>query len=309
MVQDSRANLFGASPTYQAILEKNGVVPKAKFDLSSLQSITVAGSPVTPECQAWFHENVKKEAWVAPGCGGTDICSGFVAGVVTLPQYAGEIQARALGVAVHVIGESGGYVIDEVGEMVVTQPMPSMPIGFWNDPDDARYTETYFSDFPGQWRQGDFYRINARGGVFVLGRSDATLNRFGIRIGTSEIYRTIVLVPGVEDGLIVNLDLPGGKFFMPMFVKLREGLVLDEQLDKAIRDRLRSDCTPRHVPDRIFQAPLIPYTISGKRMEVPVRRILAGMPATKAANRDAMANPAALDYFIEYARTQQDYTM
>jgi acetoacetyl-CoA synthetase len=309
MVQDSKANLFGASPTYQAILEKNGVVPRRKFDLASLQSITVAGSPVTPECQAWFHENVKREAWVAPGCGGTDICSGFVAGVVTLPQYAGEIQARALGVAVHVIGESGEYVIDEVGEMVVTQPMPSMPIGFWNDANDERYTETYFSDFPGQWRQGDFYRINARGGVFVLGRSDATLNRFGIRIGTSEIYRTIVLVPGVEDGLIVNLDLPGGKFFMPMFVKLSEGLVLDEKLDKAIRDRLRSDCTPRHVPDRIFQAPLIPYTISGKRMEVPVRRILAGMPATKAANRDAMANPAALDYFIDYARTQQDYTM
>jgi acetoacetyl-CoA synthetase len=309
MVQDSKANLFGASPTYQAILEKNGVVPRSKFDLSSLDSITVAGSPVTPECQAWFHENVKQDAWVAPGCGGTDICSGFVAGVVTLPQYAGEIQARALGVAVQVIGESGEYVTDEVGEMVVTEPMPSMPIGFWNDPNDERYTETYFSDFPGLWRQGDFYRINARGGVFVLGRSDATLNRFGIRIGTSEIYRSIVLVPGVEDGLIVNLDLPGGKFFMPLFVKLGEGVVLDEKLDKAIRDRLRSEYTPRHVPDKIFQAPMIPYTISGKRMEVPVRRILAGMPAAKAANRDAMANPAALEYFVEYARTQQDYRM
>ena len=143
----------------------------------------------------------------------------------------------------------------------------------------------------------------------MLGRSDATLNRFGIRIGTSEIYRTIVLVPGVEDGLIVNLDLPGGRFFMPLFVKLAAGVVLDEKLDKAIRDRLRSEYTPRHVPDRIFQAPLIPYTISGKRMEVPVRRILAGMPVAKAANRDAMANPAALDYFVEYARTQQDYKM
>jgi acetoacetyl-CoA synthetase len=309
MVQDSKANLFGASPTYQSILEKNGVVPKSKFDLSSLDSVTVAGSPVTPECQAWFHENVKKEAWVAPGCGGTDICSGFVAGVATLPQYAGEIQARCLGVAVHVIGESGDFVVNEVGEMVVTEPMPSMPIGLWNDKNDERYIETYFSDFPGMWRQGDFYKVNERGGIFVLGRSDATLNRFGIRIGTSEIYRTIVLVPGVEDGLIVNLDLPGGKFFMPLFVKLRDGLVLNESLEKAIRDRLRTEYTPRHVPDRIFQAPAIPYTISGKRMEVPVRRILAGMPATKAANRDAMANPAALDYFIEYARTQTDYKM
>ena len=309
MVQDSRATLFGASPTYQSILEKNGLVPKDKFDLSSLRSVTLAGSPVTPECQAWFHANVKQDAWVAPGCGGTDICSGFVGGVVTLPQYAGEIQARCLGVAVDVIGENGQYVVDEVGEMVVTQPMPSMPVGFFNDTGDVRYTETYFSDFPGQWRQGDFYRVNARGGCFVLGRSDATLNRFGIRIGTSEIYRTIVLVPGVEDGLIVNLDLPGGKFFMPLFVKLREGLVLDAALDKAIRDRLRTEYTPRHVPDKIFQVPLIPYTISGKRMEVPVRRLLNGVPLAKAASVDAMANPQALQWFIDYAGTQTDYQL
>ena len=309
MVQDSKANLFGASPTYQAILEKNGIVPKNKFDLSSLDSVTLAGSPVTPECQAWFHDNVKKDAWISPGCGGTDICSGFVAGVVTLPQYAGEIQARCLGVAVHVIGENGDYVVDEVGEMVVTQPMPSMPIGFFNDVGDVRYTETYFSDFPGQWRQGDFYRINARGGCFVLGRSDATLNRFGIRIGTSEIYRTIVLVPGVEDGVVINLDLPGGKFFMPMFIKLSDGLVLDEALTRAINNKLRSEYTPRHVPDKIYQVPLIPYTISGTRMEVPVRRILQGVPAAKAANRDAMANAAALDWFIEYHRMQTDYKM
>jgi len=309
MVQDAKANLFGASPTYQSILEKNGVVPKDKFDLSSLESVTLAGSPVSPECQAWFYENVKKDCWIAPGCGGTDICSGFVAGVVTLPSYAGEIQARCLGIAVNVLGENGQLVVDEVGEMVVTQPAPSMPIGFWNDRNHERYTETYFSDFPGMWRQGDFYRVNARGGVYVLGRSDATLNRHGIRIGTSEIYRTIVLVPGVEDGLIVNLDLPGGKFFMPMFVKLKDGITLDDALVKAINNRLRSEYTPRHVPDKIYQVPAIPYTISGKRMEVPVRRILAGFPLAKAANRDAMANPAALDFFIEYARTQNDYKM
>jgi len=307
MVQDAKANLFGASPTYQSILEKNGVVPKAKFDLSSLDSVTLAGSPVSPECQAWFYENVKKDAWIVPGCGGTDICSGFVGGVVTLPAYAGEIQARCLGIAVHVIGENGEFVKNEVGEMVVTEPMPSMPVGFWNDPGDARFIETYFSDFPGKWRQGDFYKINDRGGCFVLGRSDATLNRHGIRIGTAEIYRTIVLVPGVEDGLIVNLDLPDGKFFMPLFVKLKDGVTLDDKLVKAINDKLRSEYTPRHIPDKIYQVPSIPYTISGKRMEVPVRRILSGVPVAKAANRDAMADPKALDYFIEYARTQQDY--
>jgi acetoacetyl-CoA synthetase len=309
MVQDSKANLFGASPTYQSILEKNGVVPKTKFDLSSLQSVTLAGSPVSPECQAWFFENVKEDCWTGPGCGGTDICSGFVGGVVTLPLYAGEIQARCLGVAVHTLGEDGKEVVGEVGEMVVTQPMPSMPIGFWGDRNHERYTETYFADFPGLWRQGDFYRINERGGCFVLGRSDATLNRQGIRIGTAEIYRAVVNVPGVEDGLIVNLDLPGGKFFMPLFVKLREGLTLTPELNKAICDELRREYTPRHVPDKIYQVPGIPYTISGKRMEVPVRRILAGHPLTKAANRDAMSNPQSLDWFIEYQKSQTDYRM
>jgi acetoacetyl-CoA synthetase len=309
MVQDSKAQLFGASPTYQAILEKNGVVPRTRFDLSSLQSVTLAGSPVTPECQAWFFANVKADAWVSPGCGGTDICSGFVGGVVTLPQYAGEIQARCLGVAVHVIGENGEFVTDEVGEMVVTQPMPSMPVGFWNDAGHKRFSETYFEDFPGLWRQGDFYRINSRGGCFVLGRSDATLNRHGIRIGTSEIYRSVCAVPGVEDALIVNLDLPGGKFFMPLFVKLAEGRVLDAAMQDQIRDHLRREYTPRHVPDKIFAVPGIPYTISGKRMEVPVRRILSGFPLAKAANRDAMSNPQSLDFFVDYMRQQQDYTL
>jgi acetoacetyl-CoA synthetase len=301
--------MFGASPTYQSILEKNGIVPKNKFDLSNLKSITLAGSPVSPECQQWFHDNVKQDCWIAPGCGGTDICSGFVGGCVILPQRAAEMQARCLGMAVHVMGENGQFVVNEVGEMVMNQPAPSMPVGFWNDKNDERYIETYFSDYPGMWRQGDFYLVNQRGGAYVLGRSDATLNRHGIRIGTSEIYRTIVLVPGVEDGLIVNLDLPGGKFFMPLFVKLADGLTLDEAMIKRIADRLRSEYTPRHVPDKIFQVPAIPYTISGKRMEVPVRRILSGVPLAKAANRDAMANPAALDFFIEYARTQDDYRM
>jgi acetoacetyl-CoA synthetase len=219
------------------------------------------------------------------------------------------MQARCLGMAVQVLGENGQFVVNEVGEMVLTQPAPSMPVGFWNDRNDERYIETYYADFPGMWRQGDFYLINERGGAYVLGRSDATLNRFGVRIGTSEIYRTIVHVPGVEDGLIVNLDLPGGTFFMPLFVKLADGIVLDEDMQKQINARLRAEYTPRHIPDKIYQVPAIPYTISGKRMEVPVRRILAGVPLAKAANRDAMANPAALDFFIDYTRTQHDYKL
>jgi acetoacetyl-CoA synthetase len=309
MVQDSRANLFGASPTYQAILAKAGLVPREKFDLSHLDSVTVAGSPVTPECQAWFHDNVKKSAWVAPGSGGTDICSGFVGGVVTLPQYAGEIQARCLGVAAYALNEKGERVVNEVGEMVVVEPMPSMPIGLWNDKNYERLTETYFSDFPGLWRQGDFFKVNERGGCFVLGRSDATLNRHGVRIGTAEIYRTVCHIPGIDDAVIVNLDLPGGKFFMPLFVKLAAGVVLDEALTDQIRAKLRTEYSPRHVPDKIYAVPDVPYTISGKRMEVPVRRILSGIVPEKAANRDAMSNPHALDYYVAYARDQQDYKL
>ncbi len=190
MVEDSGTNFFGASPTYQAILEKSGIVPKDRFEFSKLRTIILAGSPVTPECQAWFFENVK-DCWVQSGSGGTDVCTGMVGGVVTLPVYAGEIQARCLGVSVFAFNEHGESVVDEVGELVITEPMPSMPVAFWNDEDNKRYFESYFQEYPGIWRHGDFFRINKRGGCFVLGRSDATLNRYGVRIGTAEIYRTL----------------------------------------------------------------------------------------------------------------------
>jgi len=190
---------------------------------------------------------------------------------------------------------------------VITEPMPSMPAGFWGDAGDVRYRETYFADFPGVWRQGDFFRINGRGGCFVLGRSDATLNRHGVRIGTAEIYAVLASVDEIADALIVNLDLPGGRFFMPLFVTLDEGAVLDDDLQRTITDRLRSQYTARHVPDRIIQVPAIPATLTGKKMEVPVRKILLGVPPDEAANRNAMANPQSLDAFAEYARAQRDY--
>jgi acetoacetyl-CoA synthetase len=306
-VEEQRLSFFGASPTYQQVMAKAGIVPRERFDLSSLDTITLAGSPVTPECMLWFHENVKRDMWVQSGSGGTDVCSGFCGGVVSQPVYAGEIQAPELGVALKAYDANGRELVDQVGEMVITEPMPSMPVCFWNDPGDVRYRQTYFEDFPGVWRHGDFFRINRRGGCFVLGRSDATLNRYGVRIGTAEIYRTLAGLPGIEDSLIVNLDLPGGRFFMPLFVKLAEGVELDEALGRAIRDRLRNDYSPRHVPDKIIEVGAIPMTLTGKKLEVPVRRILSGVPPEKAANRDAMANPAALDFFIEYARTQTDY--
>jgi len=309
MVEMSGTSFFGASPTYQQILEKNGIVPKDRFGLSQLQTVMLAGSPVTPECMQWFYRNVKEDLWVQTGSGGTDVCTGFVGGVPTQPVYAGEIQASNLGCAVAAFNERGESVIDEVGELVIMEPMPSMPVCFWNDPDGERYRESYFQEFPGVWRHGDFFRINQRGGSFVLGRSDATLNRYGVRIGTAEIYRTLATLDEVEDSLIVNLDLPGGKFFMPLFVKLKDGLKLNAAIEEKLRRKLREEYSPRHVPDRIFQVAAIPYTLTGKKLEVPVRRILSGVPADKAANRAALTNPESLDYFIDYVRKQRDYSL
>lgn len=309
MVDDSGATLFGTSPTYVAGLEKGGFVPKDKFKLTTLESVTLAGSPVTPECMEWIYNNVKKDVWVASGSGGTDVCTGFVSGIGILPVYAGEIQARSLGCSVYAFNERGEKVVNQVGELVVTEPMPSMPVCFWNDPGNKRYLESYFQDYPGVWRHGDFFKINERGGCFVLGRSDATLNRHGVRIGTAEIYRSLALLPEIDDSLIVNLDLPHGKFFMPLFVKLKQGLQLDESLTERIRATLRREYSPRHVPDRIYQVESIPFTLTGKKMEVPVRKILMGVHPEKAANRDAVANPHALDYFIDYARRQTDYSL
>ena len=309
MAQDCGAAYFGASPTYVDIMAKAGIVPGKKFDLSKLRAITPAGSPVTPGHTKWFYQNVKQDLWIATGSGGTDVCSGLVGGVPTLPVEAGVIQAPCLGVAVAAFNERGESVVDEVGEMVITQPMPSMPVRFWNDPDGSRYRDSYFEMYPGVWRQGDFFKMNPKLGCFVLGRSDATLNRHGVRIGTAEIYRALATLPEIDDTLIVNLDLPGGQFFMPLFVKLRPGYTLDAELVKKIGTHLRNEYTPRHVPDKVYQVPEIPSTLTGKKMEVPVRRILMGMPAAKAANLNAMASPKAIDWFVEYARTQKDYSL
>jgi acetoacetyl-CoA synthetase len=309
VVQDSRASFFGASPAYVEVMAKAGIVPRDRFDLSQLRAVMPAGSPVSPECTAWFYRNVKQDLLVATGSGGTDCCTGFVGGVPTQPVYAGEIQGRSLGVAVYAFNEKGESVVDEVGELVLTEPMPSMPIYFWNDKDGSRYRESYFDEYPDVWRHGDFFRVNRRGGCFVLGRSDATLNRQGIRIGTAEIYRALAQLEEIEDTLVVSLDLPGGRFFMPLFVKVVDGVRLDAELEWKICERLRREYTPRHVPDRIIQAPGIPMTLTRKKMEVPVRKILLGVPVEQAANRNAMANPESLDFFVNYAKTQSDYSL
>ncbi len=309
MAQHAGVTFFGASPAYADLMAKAGVVPADRYDLSALDAIMLAGSPVSAECGAWFYRNVKRDLWLHVGSGGTDVCSGFTGGAPTLPVYAGEHQARNFGVAAYAFNPQGQPVTGEVGEMVITQPMPSMPVRLWNDPDDQLYRQTYFADFPGIWRQGDFFKVNERGGCFVLGRSDATLNRHGIRIGTAEVYAALESVPELTGALIVNLDLPAGGFFMPLFVTLADGAVLDDALRGKIAGRLRSQYTARHVPDRIIGVPAIPVTLTGKKMEVPVRKILLGMAPDEAANRNAMANPQSLDAFAAYARDQQDYRL
>ncbi len=303
------ASVFGASPAFVQLQKDAGIVPRDSFALEKLESVVLAGSPVSPDCMAWFYDNVKRDLWVIPGSGGTEICSGFVGGVPGPAVFAGEIQGRHLGVDAHAFDAQGRPVIGEIGELVITQPMPSMPVRFWNDPENARYLETYFDTWPGIWRHGDFFMINERGGCFVLGRSDATLNRHGIRIGTAEIYRCLEALDEIRDSLIVNLDLPGGRFFMPLFVRVAEGVVLDEQLDRKIRSTLRHEYSPRHVPDRIFAVDDIPYTLTGKKMEVPVRRILMGSPPEAVANPNVMRNPEALGFFVRFANERTDYSL
>lgn len=298
---------FGASPTYVTLVAKSGLSPGARYDLSELEGILMSGSSSPPELFTWFYEHVKPDLWVTSQSGGTDICSGFVGGIPTLPVHAGEIQGRLLGVDAQAFDDDGQSVVEQVGELVITKPMPSMPVFFWGDVENRRYIESYFETFPGVWRHGDYLKITARGTCGIYGRSDSTLNRNGVRIGTSEVYRAVESLDEVQDSLIVNLELPHGRFFMPLFVLLKPGSVLDDGLRQKICDKLRASCSPRHVPEKIYQVDAVRYTLTGKKMEVPVRRILMGVPAEKVANRGATANPDAIDFFVRLRAEQADF--
>lgn len=296
MAADLRINHFGTSAAYILSCIKAEVHP-AGFGLEHLRSIGVTGSPLPPEGFAWVYEQVKRDLWLCSISGGTDVCTAFVGGNPLWPVYEGEIQCRTLGCAMESWDEAGHSLLDEVGEMVITQPMPCMPILFWNDADYSRYTASYFDTYPGVWRHGDWLQITPRESLIILGRSDATLNRQGIRIGTSEIYRSVEKLPEIRDSLIVNLEQENGDSIMPLFVVLAEGTVLDEALKKKIAQTLRSDFSPRHVPDQVIAVPEIPYTLSGKKMELPVKKILLGKSIEQSVNRDAMRNPGALEVF------------
>lgn len=301
LTAETRTTFFGASPTLVQSMKAANVRPGEIYDLSALDSVIVGGAPSTPETFAWFYEAVRKDLWVTSQSGGTEVCTGLVNGLPTLPVYAGEIQCRGLGMDVHVWNDDGEDVIDEVGELVITSPMPSAPLYFWGDTDGSRYHDSYFSTFPGVWRHGDLAKINKRGGAYIYGRSDSTLNRFGVRIGTAEIYRVVENVDAVVDSLVVCCETPGGGFYMPMFVALEAGKTLDDATVKAINAKLREEASPRHVPDEIYQVSAIPYTLTGKKMEVPIRKLIMGLPAEKVVSRDAMAKPELLDWFLDFA--------
>ena len=288
---------FGTGAAYLSGCMKAGLHPAQGRDLSALTSIGSTGSPLSPEGFDWVYEELGADTWLFSTSGGTDISTAFVGGVPTLPVYRGELQARSLGAKIEAWDEEGRPVIGRVGELVITEPMPSMPLCFWNDPDGRRYRESYFERYPGVWRHGDWIEITPRGTAIITGRSDSTINRGGIRMGTSEIYRAVLSLDEVIDALVVDIPREGTEGFMPLFVVLREGAELDDDLVGRIRSRIREDCSPRHVPDEIRVIAEVPRTLSGKALEVPVKRILSGDDPDLAVSRDSLANPAALAYF------------
>jgi acetoacetyl-CoA synthetase len=291
---------FGTSAGYVSACQKAGVDPRAGRNLGRLDSVGSTGSPLAPEGFDWVRERLGEDVWLFSTSGGTDVCTAFVGGVPTLPVYRGELQARALGAKVEAWSEDGRPLVSEVGELVITEPMPSMPLYLWGDEDGSRYRESYFSTFPGVWRHGDWIEITDRGTAIITGRSDATINRGGVRMGTSELYRSILALDDVVDALVV--DVPQGEGSrMTLFVVLRDGAALDDRLESEIRRRIREDCSPRHVPDEVLAAPEIPRTLSGKILEVPVKRLLAGASPDTVASRDSLANPEALDWFARLA--------
>ncbi|HEY6016851.1 MAG TPA: acetoacetate--CoA ligase [Gaiellaceae bacterium] len=297
LAESAGITCFGTSAAFVNACMKAGVEPRRGRDLSRLRAVGSTGSPLSVDGFRWVYEHVGRDTWLFSTSGGTDVCTAFVGGVPILPVYEGELQGRSLGAKVEAFDEQGNSVVGEVGELVLTEPMPSMPVFFWNDPDGSRYRESYFSTYPGVWRHGDWIEITERGTAVIYGRSDSTINRGGIRMGTAEIYRAVLACEAVVDALVVDVPREGTDGWMPLFVVLREGAELDGELEAEIRRRVREDCSPRHVPDEIRQVAEIPRTLSGKILEVPVKRILMGTPPEQVASRDSLANPEALDYF------------
>jgi acetoacetyl-CoA synthetase len=305
LASETGMTYFGTSAPYILSCMKAGLTPRLQADLRRLRAVGSTGAPLPPEGFQWVYTHVGEDVLLGSISGGTDLCTAFVLSCPLLPVRAGEIQCRALGAKVESWDPAGRPLVGEVGELVITEPMPSMPVGFWNDPGMQRYRESYFDMYPGVWRHGDWIKITPQGSCVIYGRSDSTLNRGGVRMGTSEFYRVVEEMPEVVDSLVVDTGELGREGRLYLFVVLREGAELTDSLRSAIRQRLREQLSPRHVPDEIFAVGEIPRTLSGKKLEVPVKRILTHVPVEKAANPDALANPHALHFFADLARRRR----
>ncbi|MFC4020499.1 acetoacetate--CoA ligase [Micromonospora sp. GCM10011542] len=309
LAAETGTTYFGTSAPFLLACRKAGLVPREIADLSALRGLGSTGAPLPAEGFTWVYETVGDRLQLQSLSGGTDVCTGFVGGVPLLPVYAGEIACRALGAKVEARSADGTPVIGELGELVITEPMPSMPVGFWNDPDGTRYREAYFDVYPGVWRHGDWITINSRGGCVITGRSDATLNRGGVRLGTAEFYSVVEGLDEVVDSVVVHLeDDEGGAGELLLFVVLADGLELNDALRGKICRELRTALSPRHVPDEIHQVRAVPRTLSAKKLEVPVKKILTGTPVDSAAAKGALVNPESLTAFAAFAqrRTTHD---
>ena len=306
MVAQERLTYFGAGAAFFMACQKAGIRPGAELDLSALVSLGSTGSPLSQEGYDWIYSEVKQDLWLAPISGGTDLAGAFVLGNPMMPVRAGEMQCRALGNAVRAFDEAGTELIGEVGELVCTEPLPSMPLFFWGDEDGSRLHESYFDTYPGIWRHGDWIEITPEGGSVIYGRSDATINRRGLRLGSSEIYRAVEGLDEVMDSLVIDLEFLGRDSFMVLFVVPAEGVAFDEALTDKIRLSIRNAVSARFLPDEIVQIADVPRTLSGKKLEVPVKKLLLGGDPEKVVNRDSMANPDSFDAFLRYAETRAD---
>lgn len=297
---ETKMNHFGTSAGFLLANMKANITPGSSFDLQHLRAIGSTGSTLPPEGFAYVYEQVKPDVWLTSMSGGTDVCSGFVGGNALLPVHQGEIQCRTLGCSLYAFNDEGQEVNQEVGEMVITKPMPSMPVFLWNDDNYERYKESYFEMFPGIWRHGDWIEITENQGVIIYGRSDATLNRGGVRIGTSEIYRAVDQIKEIKDSVIICIERDKGEFYMPLFVVLNENVKLDLELKGRINKAIRDAYSPRHVPDEIFETSDIPYTISGKKTEAPIKKIFMGRDPEKVVNKGALRNPDSMKFYIDF---------
>ncbi len=293
---------FGAGAPFLLACKRAGLRPGRDHDLAALRAVGSTGSPLPVDGFTWVYEAVGRRVWLGSVSGGTDVATAFLGSCPLLPVRAGELQCRCLGVKAEALDEAGNPLVGEVGELVISEPMPSMPLYLWGDPDGSRYRQSYFAMYPGRWRHGDWVRITEHGGAVVLGRSDSTLKRMGVRMGSAEFYGVVEALPEVEESLVVGVDLPDGGYLMILFVVPGAGVEFDTALEEKIRQAIRTALSPRHLPDRILPAPGIPRTLNGKKMEVPVKKILMGFPADRAVNPDSMANPGSIAFFVDLAR-------